>query len=759
MKAAKQGQLNLVTQLLNDQVGQISNRGWTALMYAASANHAKVVSILAPYEACTFPDGKGGALFVAVQNDAYDCIRILAPLEAGHKDSKGWTALIWASFHNKIKAVELLMDYESGNVTMSKMTALMWACNKSHQEIISLLYTREAGYTNEIGRTSLMLCAELGNSAGVELLAASEAGMFDRNRQTALMIAASSNEVSSVQALIGSNDVGLIDKMGRTALIHALLKGHEEAAELLVLSEAGHQGPNSNPALYYALTGGHLRVAAHLFELEKDLLYQHTGCTPLMLAAGGGYKELVELWLSDAAIRDREGKTALMYAAINGHSDCCTILIELEQKAVDNKGLTALMHAAQKGHLSVIHVLLPKEAKIQTPAGESALLCLLRTKSFQLQAANSGWTKTCKALLKAEKNLTNQDGLTPLMVAASNGYIDAVKLLTEHLKKQTLENGTTALMFAAENGHSNVVSYLLPHEKGMKDTLGRVALMYAAKHGHLECAKLLKVKGKEDFHIDSAGYSSLMYAAEAGNLDVVQLLRARQLKLRNKDGATALMLAAKRGHSAVVRALSEEMNCVDQKGKTALMYACESGIAETVITLGPEILVVDNYGHCAYDYAYNTGNYDLINTIISWKTVYLKVTQTSVQNYCTVLWQVIFAYINRKNLEEYNKFFATLYDSILALLFDDLDRCDVEEDSFHGQKIAQERIEELNRYLTVTFFVDMGLDCVICMDASPNTVLVPCRHMILCRACAPLVNKKCPYCRKKISEILVLSDV
>lgn len=116
------------------------------------------------------------------------------------------------------------------------------------------------------------------------------------------------------------------------------------------------------------------------------------------------------------------------------------------------------------------------------------------------------------------------------------------------------------------------------------------------------------------------------------------------------------MLAAKHGHSCVVNALREEMNCVDHQGRTALMYACESGAADIVVILGPEINKVDSHGHCAYDYAYNIGNYDLINAIISWKTVYLKVTQNSVQNYCTALWQVIAAYISKNNLEEYKPF-------------------------------------------------------------------------------------------------------
>ena len=39
--------------------------------------------------------------------------------------------------------------------------------------------------------------------------------------------------------------------------------------------------------------------------------------------------------------------------------------------------------------------------------------------------------------------------------------------------------------------------------------------------------------------------------------------------------------------------------------------------------------------------------------------------------------------------------------------------------------------------------------CVICMDASPDTTLVPCGHLQMCFACAASVHD-CPICRKKI---------
>ena len=41
--------------------------------------------------------------------------------------------------------------------------------------------------------------------------------------------------------------------------------------------------------------------------------------------------------------------------------------------------------------------------------------------------------------------------------------------------------------------------------------------------------------------------------------------------------------------------------------------------------------------------------------------------------------------------------------------------------------------------------------CVVCLDACKNTVLLPCRHMCVCSACAGELSV-CPLCRSEVRD-------
>ena len=49
-------------------------------------------------------------------------------------------------------------------------------------------------------------------------------------------------------------------------------------------------------------------------------------------------------------------------------------------------------------------------------------------------------------------------------------------------------------------------------------------------------------------------------------------------------------------------------------------------------------------------------------------------------------------------------------------------------------------------------------DCVVCLDEQKSVLIMPCRHLCLCEACAvqvmsaPLV--RCPVCRGKVASII-----
>jgi hypothetical protein len=45
-------------------------------------------------------------------------------------------------------------------------------------------------------------------------------------------------------------------------------------------------------------------------------------------------------------------------------------------------------------------------------------------------------------------------------------------------------------------------------------------------------------------------------------------------------------------------------------------------------------------------------------------------------------------------------------------------------------------------------------ECVSCWEVPPNTVLLECGHICLCKTCAPTA-KNCPLCRKDITRFVV----
>lgn len=65
--------------------------------------------------------------------------------------------------------------------------------------------------------------------------------------------------------------------------------------------------------------------------------------------------------------------------------------------------------------------------------------------------------------------------------------------------------------------------------------------------------------------------------------------------------------------------------------------------------------------------------------------------------------------------------------------------------------------EEINEHQN-----DSTLLCIICHDAAPNILVLPCRHIKICSACYMILqaralanndpSTKCPYCRQSISD-------
>ncbi len=165
--------------------------------------------------------------------------------------------------------------------------------------------------------------------------------------------------------------------------------------------------------------------------------------------------------------KDNEGRTALIWAAINGHASAVKALLNTgaDVNAIDNIGMTSLMEAASGGKSDVIRILLEKDANVNSSA---------------------------------------RDGMTALMLASSEGHKEIVNILIDRGANINAVNrdGRTALILAASNGHTGVVKALL--EKGVdidiRDNGGLTALMWGETNKRTAVVGLLKKVTKDEIY-------------------------------------------------------------------------------------------------------------------------------------------------------------------------------------------------------------------------------------------------------------------
>src|SRR5206468_1236170 len=107
------------------------------------------------------------------------------------------------------------------------------------------------------------------------------------------------------------------------------------------------------------------------------------------------------------------------------------------------------------------------------------------------------------------------------------------------------------------------------------DRYGVTPLSLACANGHVDLIRLLLDAGADPNSAGSTGETVLMSAVRSGNLDAVKLLLDRGAAVDARDPEfqqTALMLAVRENHPAIVRLLVEQwhadVNARTRTGKT-----------------------------------------------------------------------------------------------------------------------------------------------------------------------------------------------
>ena len=310
----------------------------------------------------------------------------------------------------------------------------------------------------------------------------------------------------------------------------------------------------------------------------------------------------------DINLLGSSGQTLLHTATEHESIGSVKVLVENPRTDVNiarlRDGATPLYFAAFRGSITILKMLLalPQvDVNKQANYGQTPLLASIMF----------GKEDCVLALLNDNRTNVNQsahDGRTPLWCAARGGRNDCLELLLNHknINVRALSiNGETALHGAVLNGHYYCVYNILkftPHDVNTRDQQVATPLMLAASLGRQEIIRMMLLSNFSDTFNTFPSWKATVMTALLCNaffasklpvlvwkfifsflrpcVDVNKPMTFDYLSDDNDDlqpGATALWLAAARGHALCVQLLlahqSIDTNQPDQSGLTPLDIA------------------------------------------------------------------------------------------------------------------------------------------------------------------------------------------
>jgi len=227
---------------------------------------------------------------------------------------------------------------------------------------------------------------------------------------------------------------------------------------LVMLTQAAPASINAGPDLFESAKQGQAaRVKELLARGASVHAVDRRGFTPLMWACASGNLAVATLLLENGArvdARAKDGLTALMLASANGFIDVTRALIlrGADVNAARN-GVTARQLAVARGHATVA-------ALLEEAEGFGSKL---------LRAAAEGNDTGVRQLLAsgAPVNVTDERGLTPLMMASRNGNLGMMQALLSRGADATARDasGQGVFEWAAQSDITSkyVTAFLVDH--------------------------------------------------------------------------------------------------------------------------------------------------------------------------------------------------------------------------------------------------------------------------------------------------------
>eukprot|EP00192_Tetraselmis_astigmatica_P008046 CAMPEP_0117670350 /NCGR_PEP_ID=MMETSP0804-20121206/12696_1 /TAXON_ID=1074897 /ORGANISM="Tetraselmis astigmatica, Strain CCMP880" /LENGTH=674 /DNA_ID=CAMNT_0005478623 /DNA_START=289 /DNA_END=2313 /DNA_ORIENTATION=- len=302
--------------------------------------------------------------------------------------------------------------------------------------------------------------------------------------------------------------------------------------------------------MWIAACNGHDKLVSMLLErgAAPELMCDST--SPLWIAASNGHDKVVTALCFRANLESRaiDGATPLWVAAEHGHVECVRVLLDagakIDSRTIDQR--TALHIAAANRHLGVVLMLLRGGANANAMAIDgSTPVHLLMSKGHSTSAAGSEdmWEEVLAALLEAgvQMEATKADGANVLHTAVRSGDHTQVKYIVDKGSvdpNQCSEDGLSPLHEATLRGDVECVRALLASEELEVDVRckegaqhpGATALWLAAKKGHAKVVEVL-LAGGASVNCACKDVTPLMVSINTGHTNCISLIQMATKKL------------------------------------------------------------------------------------------------------------------------------------------------------------------------------------------------------------------------------------
>ncbi len=480
--AAQQGHYSIVELLLNygANINYQTDIGVTALIQASVIGHEDVFLLLIHKGAnINLVNHEGAtALLMAAQQNHFKIAKILidAGADINIKTNNGSNVLTIPSQEGLTEIIELFIEH---NIDLNIEdndgdTGLLLASKNGHKKIVELFINNnvDIDHTNKNGDSSLILASRSSEMEIVELLLESSANpnLEAKDKSTALSFAFLNGNKALIHLLIKFGAFKLPNKINVNELWNSICatRGIEAAAlaNVLIKNDADinyQKLPDSNTPILNSVGYDNLEVAKTLIKYGANLDLQNTG-----------------------------GFTALHVAVMNKNVDLVKVLLEANTdpdiQTYENNTTPLFMGIGHRVNINDITA------------------C-----TSNIKKKNDITVQIVKLLLKykADPNILNTNGTSPLMVASRIGDIEMVNLLLKAKARMDIQENTglTALMSASHANHLEICKTLLDHAADVNyiSTNNRsTALSEAITNNNLEIVKLLILEGSDPYHESQA---------------------------------------------------------------------------------------------------------------------------------------------------------------------------------------------------------------------------------------------------------------